>query len=165
MSRPVYLSILIVGSWHPTLHKTTDGAQTWQALPTSPAPIQRLWIDDLNPGTIYAIGGGKLYNNSDGGASWVQIGQALPNSQAITVFTVFIIDPRNPQRMYLGMDGEGVFATGDGGQNWRPLNEGLLDKRVRALAVDPSNSSHIFAGTADLGVFDITIQQRSRRRP
>lgn len=34
------------------------------------------------------------------------------------------IDPRDPDHIYIGLSGGGVFETTDGGQDWAPLNSG-----------------------------------------
>jgi photosystem II stability/assembly factor-like uncharacterized protein len=35
-----------------------------------------------------------------------------------------LVDPRDPQRMYVGLSGGGVFVSDDRGGQWRPLNKG-----------------------------------------
>jgi len=35
-----------------------------------------------------------------------------------------IVDPRDPDHLYLGLSGGGVFESTDGGNDWAPLNEG-----------------------------------------
>jgi len=57
------------------------------------------------------------------------------------------IDPTNPQVVYAGTWGSGVFKSRDGGQNWQPLNSGLGNLYINALAVDPTQPSTIYAGT------------------
>ena len=48
-----------------------------------------------------------------------------------------IVDPRDPEHLYIGLSGGGVFESVDGGKDWRPLNEGS----VATFLPDPSPSS------------------------
>ena len=50
-----------------------------------------------------------------------------------------------------GTAGNGVFSFPQGGQNWYPINLGLTDLNITALAVD--NNQQIFAATGEGGVF------------
>lgn len=63
-----------------------------------------------------------------------------------------VIDPRNPSTVYAASGG--VFKSIDGGATWTLASAGLTGPRppVLALAIDPSNSAVLYAGT-DRGVF------------
>ena len=67
--------------------------------------------------------------------------------------------PLTPGTLYVGMvtgaQGGGVFKSTDAGGTWTPLAVGLGDTAVYALAVDPTTPTTVYAGTADMGVFDI----------
>ena len=47
--------------------------------------------------------------------------------------------------LYAGMRGGGVFRSDDGGEHWRPVNQGLTSPDVRALLVGPEGE--LYAGT------------------
>ncbi|MGH9389720.1 MAG: WD40/YVTN/BNR-like repeat-containing protein, partial [Vicinamibacteria bacterium] len=72
-----------------------------------------------------------------------------------------VIDPTNPDTVYLGSDVGGVFRTGDGGRSWRPINESIFANRGRgwfsytmpALAVDPCRPATIYAAGVTRGIF------------
>ena len=61
------------------------------------------------------------------------------------------IDPRDPDRVYVGTLEDGVYASDDGGLTWRTDEDGLDDRRVLSLAVSPSHQeagiSVVYAGT------------------
>lgn len=39
-----------------------------------------------------------------------------------------ILDPTNPQRIYIAISAAGAFRTDDGGLTWKPINRGLKSK-------------------------------------
>ena len=49
-----------------------------------------------------------------------------------------------------------MFKTTNGGNIWNGANNGLTDFFVRALAIDPSNPSILYAGTRNGGVHKST---------
>lgn len=61
------------------------------------------------------------------------------------------VDPKEPERVYVGTFDNGLYATDDGGGTWREGEEGLDDRRVLSLAVSPSHQesgmSVVYAGT------------------
>ncbi|MCX5973489.1 MAG: hypothetical protein NTU59_02190, partial [Coprothermobacterota bacterium] len=63
------------------------------------------------------------------------------------------IDPSNPQTLYTGTGGGGVFKSSDGGVSWATSSRGLTDNNVYSLAIDPSNSQTLYFGTGGGGVF------------
>jgi photosystem II stability/assembly factor-like uncharacterized protein len=61
------------------------------------------------------------------------------------------VDPRDPDRVYVGTLDDGLYATDDGGESWRESWEGLADQRVMSVAVSRSHQvagvSVVYAGT------------------
>ncbi len=61
------------------------------------------------------------------------------------------LDPRDPDRVYVGSLDDGLYASDDGGETWRHDDEGLADRRVMSVAVSPSHQeggvSVVYAGT------------------
>jgi hypothetical protein len=66
-----------------------------------------------------------------------------------------VIDPRNPQNLYVSGPG-GFFRSTNGGGTWtHPIN-GLPIFVVRDLALDPKDANHVVLTTSDWTSFDIT---------
>jgi hypothetical protein len=65
------------------------------------------------------------------------------------------INPDTPAILYAGTQGRGVFKTTNGGGTWLPLNRGLTDSNVHALAIDPLAPANLNAATDSGGVYSI----------
>jgi photosystem II stability/assembly factor-like uncharacterized protein len=50
---------------------------------------------------------------------------------------------------YIGAADGGVWKTTDGGNTWNPLTDGQSSLWIGAIAIDPTNSSILYAGTEE----------------
>lgn len=103
-------------------------------------------------GVIY-LGGdvGGLYKTEDHGRSWRMINRGLADYGVFTLAA----DPSTPDTLYAATEG-GLCKSVDGGENWRVLPKtgskdlritGEKNKSIRSVAVDPSQSARVYAGT------------------
>jgi outer membrane protein assembly factor BamB len=60
-----------------------------------------------------------------------------------------LIDPGNPAKIYIGSVGGGVWISTDSGQSWQPGDDLMANLAVCSMAMDPTNSSIIYAGTGE----------------
>ncbi|MCO6438405.1 MAG: hypothetical protein J5J06_15040 [Phycisphaerae bacterium] len=60
-----------------------------------------------------------------------------------------VINPDNPNIMYAAGVAGGVWKTIDAGANWFPTDDFMLNIAVCSLAMDPSNSNVLYAGTGE----------------
>lgn len=106
-------------------------------------PTHKLIIDPTNPATLYVgvdfIG---VFKTTDGGATWNQVYRENTNIEALA------IDPKNPKNIFLATYPVNLFKSTDGGVTWIEIS---APGDVAMLAVDPGNSSIVYAGT-DFGV-------------
>ncbi|MSS70305.1 MAG: hypothetical protein EXS64_02325 [Candidatus Latescibacteria bacterium] len=141
--------------------KTVDGGASWQqANQGMPADtyVFFLVMAPSNPRTIFAHSSKGLFKSTDAGTSWTMIhpGQANPISKALA------IDPENPRTLYFtttktDQSEQGVFKSADGGTSWTGVSAGTLTRvSVNALAIDPSRTQTVYAGTSD-GVYRTTV--------
>jgi len=54
-----------------------------------------------------------------------------------------------PNVYYFGSSGGGVWKTVDGGQTWKPVSDGFFGGTIGAIAVAPSDTSVVYAGTGE----------------
>jgi photosystem II stability/assembly factor-like uncharacterized protein len=66
--------------------------------------------------------------------------------------TALVIDPKDPEVLYAGMQNAGIFKSIDGGLSWRPTHQGLADAHVTSLLIDFQNPQILYAGTPS-GIF------------
>lgn len=60
-----------------------------------------------------------------------------------------VIDPTNPNIMYSGGVAGGIWKSIDAGASWSPLDDFMANIAVNSLAMDPDNSSILYAGTGE----------------
>ena len=63
--------------------------------------------------------------------------------------TAIAIHPTDPNTIYLGTAGGGVWKTTDGGQIWTPLTDDQASLAIGAIAIDPNNPNTVFVGTGE----------------
>ncbi len=145
-----------------TLAEKSAGLQPsqWQALGPSNVGgrVRSLAFDPRNPARIFAgTASGGLWHSLDGGNSWRANNDFLPNLSVSTI----VVDPANPDVMYLGtgeasagLVGVGAFKSVDGGARWTFLaatsSEANADWRfVNRLAIHPQDSRVLLAGVTN----------------
>ncbi len=141
------------------VYKSGNGGATWSTLNTglTDTYVSVLAIDPITPTTLYVGTGIGVFKTTDSGNTWSAINSGLTS---LSVYAL-AIDPTNSTTLYAGTQatshvgpiGEhgGVFKSVDGGATW---SAGGLSNIfwVRALAIDPTAATHLYAGT-DSGVF------------
>lgn len=53
--------------------------------------------------------------------------------------------PHQPEVLFAGTGGHGLFRSVNGGGSWRPMSRGLESAYVRGLAVDPHDAERVYA--------------------
>jgi photosystem II stability/assembly factor-like uncharacterized protein len=94
--------------------------------------------------------GDGVYKTIDGGKTFTKLG--LTETQTIARI---VIDPRNPEIVYLASPGHlfgpspdrGIYKTTDGGKTWNKIKFIDDDTGFTDIALDPSNSNIIYAAS------------------
>ncbi|MGA7339871.1 MAG: exo-alpha-sialidase [Terracidiphilus sp.] len=118
-----------------TTHQWYDGTQ-------HPWEFKRVWhlepsLSDAD--TVYAgVEDAALFRSTDGGESWQELpglrGHGTgpgwqPGAGGMCLHTI-LLDPGNPERMYIAISAAGAFRTDDGGHSWKPINKGLVSNFI-----------------------------------
>jgi len=104
-------------------------------------------INPKNPSIIYVSTNEGLYKNFTGDSNWQFID--IPEGE----ITSFVINPSDTSVLYAGYNSIGVFTSNNSGRDWKEMNSGLSNKRIKSLAVDPVNSSFLAAGSRSDGLY------------
>ena len=110
-------------------------------------------------GVIYLAGDvGGAYKSVDNGRTWKMMNTGLVGTGVFSLAT----DPATPQNLYAASD-RGLCKSTDGGDHWELVGQakelhlsGQKGKSIRCIAVDPTNSANVYAGTPTGKVYKST---------
>ncbi|MGB8595246.1 MAG: exo-alpha-sialidase [Candidatus Sulfotelmatobacter sp.] len=118
-----------------TTHQFYDGTQ-------HPWEFKRVWHLEpslTDPNTVYAgVEDAALFRSTDGGENWQELSGLRghgtgpmwqPGAGGMCLHTI-ILDPSNPDRIFIAISAAGAFRTDDGGKTWTPINRGLYSKYI-----------------------------------
>jgi len=113
-----------------TTHMWYDGTQ-------HPWEFKRVWHIEPSyhdPDTVYAgVEDAALFKSTDGGKNWHELSglrghgtgpKWQPGAGGMCLHTI-ILDPKDPNKIYIAISAAGAFRTDDGGKTWKPINKGL----------------------------------------
>ena len=143
-----------------TTHQWYDGTQ-------HPWEFARVWHLEpslTDPDVVYAgVEDAALFRTTDGGRSWHELSGLrghetgsswAPGAGGMCLHTI-LLDPADPERIFVAVSAAGSFRTVDGGKSWTPINRGLSSHFmpdptaetghcVHRLAMHPSNPDTLF---------------------
>jgi photosystem II stability/assembly factor-like uncharacterized protein len=143
-----------------TIQRSEDGGKTWEPVGNEfvydgvtgthqwydgtqhPWEFARVWHLEpslADPDTVYAgVEDAALFRTVDGGRSWHELSGLRehpsgaswqPGAGGLCLHTI-LLDPANPERIFIAISAAGVFRTEDGGKSWRPINRGLKSEGI-----------------------------------
>ncbi len=121
------------------------------------ASNRRIYLSTASSGLFYSPTANIDWNNiALSTLSWTSISAGLSNE----FIYALAIDPNNPDILYAGSRGSGMFKSIDRGASWFAINSGLKNDalandivHVNTIAINPNDSSLVYAGTETRGVF------------
>jgi hypothetical protein len=117
-----------------TTHQWYDGTQ-------HPWEFKRVWHLEpslTEPAVVYAgVEDAALFRSTDGGQNWHELAALRsaqgekwsPGAGGLGLHTI-LLDPSNPNRIYIAISSAGAFRTDDGGLTWKPINRGLRSQYI-----------------------------------
>ncbi|MBN2563821.1 MAG: hypothetical protein JXQ75_23145 [Phycisphaerae bacterium] len=142
-----------------------DGGLNWEPRPKDIRVGDSLSIASVavalcDPETIYAANcGWMLYKSIDEGRTWQWRGW----SNGIDGYWLkcVVVDPVNPQVAYVSGAGyepsyPDIYKTEDCGESWRPVASYIVWAEFMGLAIDPTDTQVVYAGSGWEGVWKTT---------
>ena len=118
------------------------GDHLWYDGTPRPWEFKRIW--HLEPSrteadVVYAgAEDAALYKSTDGGQKWEELSALRqhasaplwqPGAGGMCLHTI-LLDPVNPDRIFVAISAAGAFRTDDGGVTWQPINRGLQSEGI-----------------------------------
>ena len=143
-----------------TTHQWYDGTP-------HPWEFKRVWHLEpslTDPDTVYAgVEDAAFFRSTDGGKTWHELAGLRghgsgpfwqPGAGGMCLHTI-LLDPGNPDRIFIAISSAGAFRTDDAGKTWRPINRGLhslyipdptaeVGHCVHRIAMNPSRPNVLF---------------------
>ena len=143
------------------------GTHQWYDGTPHPWEFKRVWHLEpslKDPDMVYAgVEDAALFQTTDGGQTWQEISglrghgsgpRWQPGAGGMCLHTI-LLDPKNPDRIFIAISAAGSFRTDDAGKTWRPINNGLKSEFlpnptaevghcVHRIAMHPSRPGVLF---------------------
>ncbi|HEY3929950.1 MAG TPA: sialidase family protein [Candidatus Koribacter sp.] len=133
-------------TWNPVGNKFAydgvPGTHQWYDGTPHPWEFKRVWHFEpslTDPDTVYAgIEDAALFKSTDGGQNWTELSglrkhhtgnKWQPGAGGMGLHTI-ILDPSNAKRIFIAISAAGAFRTDDGGESWKPINQGLRSQYI-----------------------------------
>jgi photosystem II stability/assembly factor-like uncharacterized protein len=148
-------------TWEPVGNKFVydgvPGTHQWYDGTPHPWEFARVWHlepSHTDPDTVYAgIQDAALFKTTDGGQNWTELSGLRehgtgpswqPGAGGLCLHTI-LIDPKNPDRIFVAISAAGAFRTDDGGKTWQPINKGLKSEGIPNPTAEVGHCVHRIA--------------------
>lgn len=138
--------VLYAGVEDEGLYKSVNGGASWK-LVGNKGFVRAFAVDAVNPLIIY-LAADRNWKSLDGGSTWKALPTTLPSD-----ICAIVVDPRASGTLYLATQYRGIYKSADFAETLTPVNDGLTDIYVNALAIAPSRPTVLYAGTLSAGLF------------
>jgi photosystem II stability/assembly factor-like uncharacterized protein len=133
-------------TWEPVgnkfVYEGVPGTHQWYDGTPHPWEFKRVWHLEpslSDPATVLAgIEDAALFKTTDAGQTWNELPglrqhgsgpKWTPGAGGMCLHTI-LVDPNNPDRIYIAISSAGAFRTDDGGKNWKAINQGLRSEYI-----------------------------------
>ena len=142
------------------IFRSTDGGASWDTLIRG-VTVRDLDIHPNSASVVFATLGinfltpSGIIKTTNGGHDWVKADSGIYTDPEVGP-GVLVIDPKHPDTLYAGtagFQGGGFYKSTNGGTSWASFGDttSLGRSGVTAIAVDPENTSVVYAGTPWIG--------------
>lgn len=134
----------VLAGTHLGLFQSDDRGVHWHLVAARFSGVAiRAVVRDPRTGTVYVAGRGVGIQVSRDGKTWRPLAPTLPGWEAFAL----ALDPSRPHGLYAWFAGRGLFQTEGDGAHWERLSGPAALSGVQSLAVHPTDSQRLYAGT------------------
>ena len=157
------------------IQRSNDGGQTWEPVGNEfrydgipgthqwydgtphPWEFARVWHLEpslTDPDTVYAgVEDAALFRSVDGGLEWQELPGLRehgsgpdwqPGAGGMCLHSI-VLDPSDPERIFVAISAAGVFRSDDAGQTWKPANHGLRSEGIPDPTAEVGHCVHRIA--------------------
>ncbi len=135
------------------VYKSVDNGISWAQLSSINADYPRVAAATDN--CLFVSNGGLSDENfvsssCDNGITWVSSENGLANGEQVLSFAV------RGNIIFAGARGHGVYMSTNNGNNWTPIDNGLIDRDVYALAI---SGDYLYASVMGGGVWKRSLDE------
>jgi len=148
-------------TWRPAgnqfTYAGTAGTHKWYDGTPHPWEFKRVWHLEpslTEPETVYAgVEDAALFKSADGGTAWEELpglrGHGSgpnwqPGAGGLCLHSI-VLDPSDPQRVFIAISAAGVFRSDDACRTWRPANHGLRSEYIPDPTAEVGHCVHHIA--------------------
>ncbi|PSP90155.1 hypothetical protein BRC90_02530 [Halobacteriales archaeon QS_4_69_34] len=153
---------VLVGTFESGLWRSTDGGGSFERVGDGGIEheaVMSLAVSPHDPDEVWAgTEPSRVYRSTDGGETWAERPglAALPSAsewyfppRPDTHHVRWIeVDPRDPERLYVGVEAGAFVLSEDGGETWRERPEGAR-RDNHSLATHPDAPGRVYAAAGD----------------
>lgn len=101
------------------VYKSTDGAASWVRIGESlqDQMIVAMLLDRARAGVMYVAARDGIHRSEDGGKTWALLNDGLSTTNIRSLAQ----SAMDPQLLYAGTNGSGLYKSADGGAHWEAL--------------------------------------------
>jgi photosystem II stability/assembly factor-like uncharacterized protein len=157
------------------IQRSNDGGKTWETMGNEfkyegvpgthqwydgtqhPWEFKRVWHLEpslTDPDTVYAgVEDAALFKSADGGRTWEELAglrghpsgpKWQPGAGGMCLHTI-LLDPADPNRIFVAISAAGAFRSDDAGKSWRPINRGLRSQYIPEPTAEVGHCVHRIA--------------------
>lgn len=125
------------------LYRSRDAGERWERVdsPLNGMVVWAIFIDPRAPEALYVgTRPARLFYSRDAGQSWIELRAPFqPHCQNIIFnrVTTILADPREPSRLWAGVEIDAIWRSEDQGESWSPQEAGLSSRDIHAMIAVP----------------------------
>ena len=126
------------------VYNSTDRGEKWTRFRDGfdNRRIHAIEASPCNPDELYAGSVAGLYRSEDAGKTWYAV------SDPDLVINEIALHPQRPNRVVIGVEGDGVYVSEDNAKTFARSSTGLYNVKITTIIADPTVKDRAYAAIA-----------------